>query len=121
MVSVGDFVDKKYKVGDIVKGVVSGLENYGIFMSFDDDYTGLIHISEISDHFVSDITKYATIGDIIPCYILEVDDENKKIKGNLKNTSYGIEKDALIDHGFGPLKKQLPIWMENELKKIDKE
>ena len=113
-------MDKKYQVGDTVKGVVSGLENYGIFMSFDDDYTGLIHISEISDHFVSDITQYATIGDIIPCYILEVDDEEKKIKGSLKVTEFGKEKDAKIDHGFGPLKKQRPIWMETELKKIDK-
>ena len=37
-----------YKVGKIVKGTVTGIENYGAFVSLENDYTGLIHISEIS-------------------------------------------------------------------------
>ena len=37
-----------YQKGDIVKGVVSGIEPYGIFVKVDSDYSGLIHISEIS-------------------------------------------------------------------------
>ena len=36
------------KKGDSVKGKVTGVENYGIFLLMDDGYTGLIHISEIS-------------------------------------------------------------------------
>ena len=40
---------KKYEVGDIVTGKVTGIENYGIFVFIDDGdgITGLIHISEI--------------------------------------------------------------------------
>ena len=38
-----------YKIGDIVEGTVTGIERYGIFLSFNNNKTGLIHISEISD------------------------------------------------------------------------
>ena len=42
----------QYKKGEIVTGCVTGIEKYGIFVSLDDYYSGLIHISEISDFFV---------------------------------------------------------------------
>ena len=45
----------KYEVGKIVIGCVTGVENYGIFVSLDEYYSGLIHISEISTKFVKDI------------------------------------------------------------------
>ena len=105
----------KYKKGDIVKGVVTGFEKYGIFLSFESEYVGLIHISELSEHFVRDVTDYASLGDIVPCVILEVDDEQKKLKCSIKNTEYALQKDAFIDHGFAPLKKQLPIWMNEKM------
>ena len=37
---------KNYQKGEVVKGTVTGFEKYGIFLSFDEEYTGLIHISE---------------------------------------------------------------------------
>ena len=37
----------KYKKGKVIKGVVSGIESYGAFVTLDEYYTGLIHISEI--------------------------------------------------------------------------
>ena len=51
-----------YKVGKIVKGTVTGIENYGAFVSLENDYTGLIHISEISYGYVKDISNYLKIG-----------------------------------------------------------
>ena len=107
---------KKYKKGEVSNGRVTGLEKYGVFLSFDDQYIGLIHISELSEHFVKDVSLYANIGDVIPCVILDVDDESKQLKCSIKNTEYGREKDSHIDHGFAPLKKQLPIWMDEKLK-----
>ena len=62
---------EKYKVGDVVKGIVTGFEKYGVFLSFEDDYVGLIHISELSEHFVKDVTNYANLNDEIPCVIIE--------------------------------------------------
>lgn len=111
-----NFMYEKYQKGEIVTGCVTGIEKYGVFLSFEGDYIGLIHISELSEHFVKDVSLYANIGDAIPCVILEVDDESKQLKCSIKNTDYGKEKDSHIDHGFAPLKKQLPIWMDEKLK-----
>ncbi|NLD79210.1 MAG: S1 RNA-binding domain-containing protein, partial [Mollicutes bacterium] len=44
-----------YKVDKIVKGNVSGIEKYGIFINLENFYTGLIHISEISNDYIKDI------------------------------------------------------------------
>ena len=40
-----------YTVGNIVKGEVTGIEPYGIFIKINDDIDGLIHISEIANKF----------------------------------------------------------------------
>ena len=110
---------KVYKKGDVVKGTVTGFEKYGIFLAFEDEYTGLIHISELSDQFVKNVEDYAALNDQVPCVILEVDESSKKLKCSIKNTEYANRKDALIDHGFAPLKKQLPIWMDEKIKEYN--
>ena len=107
-----------YQKGSEVKGIVTGIENYGIFLSFANGFTGLIHISQLSEHYVKDVSLYAKLGDEIPCVILECDPINKKLKCSIKNTMYGKEMDSIIDHGFAPLKKQLPIWMEEKKKEL---
>ena len=107
-----------YQIGNVAYGSVTGLENYGIFVTFDDGYTGLIHISELSEHFVKNVGDYAQLGDVIPCVILEIDENLKQMKCSIKNTEYAMDKEILIDHGFAPLKKQLPIWMEEKLKEL---
>ena len=110
-----------YKKGDVVEGCVTGFEKYGMFLSFENGYTGLIHISELSEHFVKDVMDYGNIGDVVPCVILDCDEENKKLKCSIRNTDYGNFIDRKIDHGFAPLKKQLPIWMEERIESIKKE
>ena len=47
-----------YIVGNIVKGEITGIESYGLFVKLDNDYTGLVHISEITNNFVKDINNY---------------------------------------------------------------
>ena len=111
-------MSKKYKVGELVEGIVTGIEEYGIFHSFG-EYTGLIHISELSEHFVSDVSLYAKVGEIIPSVIIEIDEKNKRLKCSLKNTKYGEEKDYYINHGFAPLKKQLPIWIKQKMEEYN--
>ena len=68
---------ENYKVGDIVKGCVTGIEKYGIFVNLDNYYTGLIHISEISEKFVSNINDYVTIGETIRVKIIDKNEGEK--------------------------------------------
>ncbi len=113
----------KYKIGDLVKGKVTGIENYGIFVLLDDDYTGLIHISEISDKFVRNVFDYVQLEEVILSKVLEVDDNNKKLKLTIKNFDYRIEdkKDLEDKNGFSPLRKKLPEWISEYKKRKETE
>lgn len=112
----------KYKKGHIVNGIVSGVTNYGIFVKVDENYDGLIHISEISSKFVSNPNNFAKINDSIQAIILDVDDEKEQIKLSIKNLKSkkksGSEVKIQIketEHGFSTLAKRLPIWIEEGL------
>ena len=66
------------KVDDIVKGEVTGIESYGIFVKLEDDYSGLVHISEMSDRFVKDVNSYVKIGEEIHVEIKQINEDEKK-------------------------------------------
>ena len=113
----------KYIKGKIVKGTVTGIESYGVFVSFDEYYSGLIHISELSHNFVKDIHDYVKIGDQIYVEILDVDEESYHLKLSIKNINYKINgkprrrKIVETPHGFTTLSKKLPLWIDKQLKK----
>jgi general stress protein 13 len=112
--------------GRILKGVVTGIEPYGVFVQFDDYYSGLIHISEISDGFVKDPADYVKIGEIINTKIIDVDDQMGHLKLSIKNIQYK-EKRATVRRkiketnlGFKTLSYCLPFWIQESLKNIEK-
>ena len=71
---------KKYKVGDTVSGVITGITDYGVFVKLDDEYTGMVHISEISDRYISSLEKMYVLEETIESKVLEIDEEKKQIK-----------------------------------------
>lgn len=105
--------------GKIIKGTVSGIKPYGIFVNFENGYSGMIHISEISNKFVKDINEYAKIGEIVPCRVLEVNEQTKKIKLTIKNLDYELRRESSDNAMFQSLKEMLPIWMDEKLKEIN--
>lgn len=117
----------KYEKGKVVKGTVTCIEPYGAFMSFDEFYTGLIHISEISRGFVKDITDFVNVGDHIYVEILDVDTDEAHLKLSIKNIKYrmnGKPRKRRINEtpsGFNTLAEKLPIWIEEKLKSVKKE
>lgn len=109
------------KVGSVVKGIVTGIENYGIFVKIDENYSGMIHISEISDRFVKDVKKYADVGEEIYVEILTINVDGKKCTLSIKDINYRKNDASKIKEsirGFGPLKRHLPIWIEEKYKEI---
>jgi general stress protein 13 len=107
------------KIGDVVTGTVTGLQEYGVFVKVG-NYDGLIHISELSDKFVRDVRDYLTVGDIIDLKVLEIDESRHKLK-----LSYKAIKDRRINRkyliGFKSLENKMPKWIESKLKEIDNE
>lgn len=114
----------KFEKGKIVKGTVTCIEPYGAFMSFDEFYTGLIHISEISCGFVKDINDFIHVGDHIYVEILDVDSDEAHLKLSIKNIQYKINgkprKNRIIETetGFKTLESKLPSWIDKKLKMI---
>lgn len=115
-----------YKVGDIVEGTVSGIQNYGVFVDLEDGYNGLIHISEISKKFVKNINDYVNIGEKINVKIVEINEENSKCKLSIKDINY-IKVDKKnnnikeVGTGFDNLRESLDNWIEEKKAEIFKE
>lgn len=111
---------KKIYIGAVTRGIVTGIEKYGIFLKFENDYVGMIHISEVSFDFVSDLTKIASIGDDIKVKIIGVDDKCKRVNCSIKGISYRnnyASKKIIKEtkHGFNSLKNKLSFWINDEL------
>lgn len=107
---------KKYEVGQVVSGKVSGIEKYGIFVLLENGLYGLIHISEVSDKFVKDIEKYAVIGDSIECEVIEYDSDNNRYKLSIKNIGGNKNKkrkEKIVEtpSGFTTLQEKLDEWI----------
>ncbi len=105
---------KKYYPGNIVEGKVIGIKPYGVFISIDKEFVGLLHISEISDNYVSDIDKIVTIGDNIKTKILDIDYNEKKAKLSLKalkkRERYKYKKShSLAEEKFNLVKEFMPL------------
>lgn len=114
------FMDNiNYNLGDVVKGKVSGIEDYGIFLLLEDGTTGLIHISEISDSYVREVGDYAKLGQEIIAKVIGFDETHQKLKLSLKmltNEEKGVKRIKETPSGFSNLKKSLEKWIE-ELEK----
>ncbi len=111
-----------YKIGEIVKCTITGFKDYGIFVKVDNNYDGLIHISEISESFVRNVKDYGEIGEEIYATILEIDEEAKHLKLSIKNTNYKVDGKSMKERdldGFLPLKKHLNIWINEKIKEIN--
>jgi small subunit ribosomal protein S1 len=93
----------KYKVGDMVEGEIVGVVDFGVFIRFDDDLEGLIHISEIAWKKVEDPKKDFKIGQKLKARIVEIDDENRinlSIKQLMENPWVEFSKSTKIGSTF---------------------
>jgi len=119
-----------YKVGDVVDGIVTSIKKYGAFLSFENCFIGLLHISEISSHFINNIFNYVHVGDKIKVVVKKVDSVNKYLSVSVKDlpkvdqtfVNNETSKDTvyLQEVDFTKLEKSLPNMVEKELQKEKK-
>ncbi|MBN2085384.1 MAG: S1 RNA-binding domain-containing protein [Anaerolineales bacterium] len=67
------------RTGTVVRGKVTRIEKFGVFLDFGAERPGLIHISELSNEYVKDIASVTKVGDEIEATILEVDRKKKQV------------------------------------------
>jgi len=114
----------KYNIGDIISGKVTGIEKYGIFLSLDDGFSGLIHISEVSESFVRNINDYAKMDEIIKAKVIDFDENSNHLKLSIKRLPYREKnkvKGRIIEtsQGFSTLNLLLDEWIEGKAKEIE--
>ena len=60
-------------VGAILEGKVKSITNFGAFISLPDNKTGLVHISEVANTYVSDVRQHLTEGQDVKVLVLSMD------------------------------------------------
>lgn len=86
-------IPEHYLPGQIVKGKVTKITNFGVFVELEEDLEGLLHVSELSDQKVDpkDIVK---LGEEIEVKILRVDIDDRKIGLSLKRAQWAQEDET---------------------------
>lgn len=72
-------------VGDQIQGEVRNILEFGAFVDIGLKNDALIHISEISNTFVKDVSNFLQVGDILEFRVKEVNLKNSKIQLSLKD------------------------------------
>ena len=60
-------------VGAILEGKVKSITNFGAFVALPDNKTGMVHISEVANTYVSDIRQHLTEGQEVKVMVIAVD------------------------------------------------
>lgn len=63
--------------GEITQGKITGITKFGVFVDLGDGKSGMVHISEVSNTFVTDINEIHKIGDVVKVKILNIADDGK--------------------------------------------
>ena len=69
-------------VGSILEGKVKSITNFGAFISLPENKSGMVHISEVANAYVSDIRQHLTEGQDVKVVVISTD--NGKINLSIK-------------------------------------
>ncbi len=70
-------------VGDKLQGTVRNVVDFGVFIDIGVHQDGLAHISKLTDRYIKHPSEVLSVGDIVDCYVLDVDLEKKKVSLSL--------------------------------------
>ena len=87
-------IPEHYKPGMVVRGAVTKITNFGVFVELEADLEGLLHISELADHKVENPQDVVKAGDEVDVKILRVDRADRKIGLSLKRAQWGDSSGA---------------------------
>ena len=100
-------IPEHYKPGMVVRGAVTKITNFGVFVELEADLEGLLHISELADHKVENPQDVVKAGDEVDVKILRVDKADRKIGLSLKRAQWGDTSGAPApEEGAAPKKER---------------
>ena len=72
------------KIGMELQGTVRNVIDFGAFIDIGLKNDALVHISEITDRYIKHPSEILNVGDIVKCYVLDIDKEKKRVSLTLK-------------------------------------
>jgi small subunit ribosomal protein S1 len=103
-------IPDRYIPGQIIKGKVTKLTNFGAFVELETELEGLLHISELADHKIDSPQDIVKSGDEIEVKILKVDTDSRKIGLSLRRARWAAEEQT----GEKP-EKEKPVVLQTVL------
>jgi small subunit ribosomal protein S1 len=85
---------KKYKINQVVDGVVKSVADYGVFVKIEEGLNGLIHISELSNKLVKHPSQIVAAGDEIKVMIISISNEDRHLGLSLKRVAGPAEAET---------------------------
>ena len=85
----------QFEIGSIIEGKVSGLTNFGAFITLPGGSTGMVHISEVSNTYVKDIHEHLSEGQDVKVKVLAISPEGK-ISLSIKQTEAQSQQSAPV-------------------------
>jgi small subunit ribosomal protein S1 len=89
-------IPNRFQQGQLVKGKVTKITNFGVFVGLEEGLEGLLHISELADHKVENPQEVVNVGDEIEVKVLRVDIDERKIGLSRKRVDWA-EEDAAAE------------------------
>ncbi len=84
-------IDGRFRIGDLVKGTITKLTNFGAFVQLQDDIDGLVHISQISEDRVEKVKDVLKVGQEVEARVIKVDKAERRIGLSVKAANYSEE------------------------------
>jgi small subunit ribosomal protein S1 len=91
-------VVKKYRRGQVVKGTVTNVTDFGVFLEIEKGVEGLIHVSEISKDKVDNLKEFAKLGDDLEVLIISIDRRSRKIGLSIRDLKEVEDQRDLQDY-----------------------
>ncbi|PMC52674.1 S1 RNA-binding domain-containing protein [Gemella sanguinis] len=112
---------KEIAPGDIIKVKVTAVKPYGAFIETRDGQVGLIHISEITNCFIFDISSYIKQDEILEVKVLSIKDNKINATLNFKQKKSSNKKEInSLDtlnflYGFDTIKRNMKFWQKKAM------
>ena len=87
-------IPDRYQPGQLIKGKITKITNFGVFVGLEDGLEGLLHISELSDEKVENPEDLVTVGEDVEVKVLRVDTDERKIGLSKRRVGWSAEQEA---------------------------
>jgi len=88
----------RYYNGKIIKGTVTKITDFGVFVELEEDIEGLVHISELANERVEDPAKIVSVGQEVSAEVLSVDPDDRRISLSMKALMQSEDKMRMAEY-----------------------